>query len=481
VGNVNFLAKKSAFVEDIPKELILRAMYTDKRFVIEKDAEEKIRYTYIDMYNAEKKIFSEMRRLQNSSKTNDFTRRMFSEVQEEIGIEYSEQQKEAFGSLRSSGVKIITGSPGTGKTTVVNGIIKAFEKINPCGTVSLCAPTGRAAQQMREATGRPASTIHRLIDLRPFEGSVAEEHKITPINSDLIIVDEMSMVDTVLFSLLLSAIKNGALVILCGDSDQLPSVGAGNVLHDIIESNICETYRLSKIYRQKGTSNIVLNAHRIRENNTEMLEDEDFRIINALSEDEMIAIVSALSEEYYDKTNPYKFQILSAVKKGTIGVYNLNKVLQDICNPDECEELISCKFRVNDKVMFTVNNYKAGYVNGDIGTVVSTEDDTIVVKVDETEIAVPHSKVSDLMLAYSITTHKSQGSEFETVVVILPEQPKIMLQKKLIYTAITRAKKNVIIIAQNDSLQHSIFTDEFSKRRTNLGDRLTGKISLVER
>ena len=481
VGNVNFLAKKSAFVEEIPKELILRAMYTDKRFVLETDGDGKVRYTYIEMYNAEKKIVSEIKRLQSSSKTNDFTRRMFMEVQNEIGIEYSEQQKEAFGSLRSSGIKVITGSPGTGKTTVVNGIIKAFEKINPCGTVSLCAPTGRAAQQMREATRRKASTIHRLIDLKPFEGPTVEEHKITPINSDLVIVDEMSMVDTVLFSLLLSAIKNGALVILCGDSDQLPSVGAGNVLHDIIESEACEVFRLSKIYRQKGTSNIVLNAHRIRENQTEMLQDKDFQIINASSEDEMVSIASALTEEYYDKVNPYKFQILSGVKKGTIGVHNLNKVLQDICNPEEYNDLISCRFRVNDKVMFTVNNYKAGYVNGDIGTVVSTEDDTVVVKVDETEIAVPHSKISDLMLAYSITTHKTQGSEFENVVVILPEQPKIMLQKKLIYTAITRAKKNVIIIAQNDSLTQSILIDEFSKRRTSLKDRLTGKISLVER
>ena len=377
-------------------------------------------------------------------------------------ITYSDNQKEAFKCLQ--GVSVITGGPGTGKSTVVDGIIKAYERVNPQGKIVLCAPTGRAAQQLSSKTGREAQTIHKLLRIRPFS-ELSEAMGINELSADLIIVDEVSMVDEVLFCSLLKSIKRTAHVVLVGDVDQLPSVSAGNVLSDLINCGVVPTFRLNTIFRQAEQSSIIYNSQIINDGKADLKESEDFEIIKKSSSDELLEEIRNISDRENSMTDAYKFQILSPTKKGNLGIDSINNLIQEMTITER-----KTKINTGDKVIFTKNNYENGYLNGDVGFVKSKSKTDMTVTVNGEDITITKELFEDVSLAYGITIHKSQGSEYETVLVVLPNYVPKMLQKKLIYTAVTRAKKKVYLLIQDEALDIAVSDVNAKSRKTGLID-----------
>ena len=405
-----------------------------------------------------------------------FNSSVIDEIEKEYNIKYSISQRESFNFIKSSGIKILTGGPGTGKTTVIRGLIEAYKRTNPKGIVALCAPTGRAAQRITESTKMEASTIHRLLDCKPYGDNEEEltcKNQDNPLSADLLIVDEVSMVDTELFAMLLGAVKSGTLIILCGDTDQLPSVGAGNVLKDLIASKQFPVNVLDTVYRQTDGSNIIHNANCVRTGNRrEMRCGIDFEIIEVNSEKKIQdKIVNILRSLKYDDINA--FQVLTPSKKGNAGTIQLNKLIQPICNQNTSKIFYgNTGFKCGDKIMTIRNNYKLNYFNGDIGVVKSVSEQGMEIEINGETIKLTEGLYEDVSLAYASTIHKSQGSEYSTVIIALPSSPKLMLKKDLLYTAITRAKERVIIIAENGALDTAV------RQVTN---PITRKTSLMEK
>ena len=472
----NYLAAHSAFLEPIPKGLLIRSAFKTKKVVIESGDEP--RYYLSDLWTAESKIVQEARRIQNSSQPLDFNNHVVNNIEKKCAIRYSEKQRKSFDFLKSTGIKILTGGPGTGKTTTVNGLIEAYKIMHPNNSILLCAPTGRAAQRMTESTGLPASTIHRLLDFKPYSNEITCKDQTNPLLADLLIVDEVSMADEIIFSLLMGAVKNNTLVILCGDVDQLPSVGPGNVLCDLISSQLFEVNELDVVYRQTNGSRIICNAQSINKGNHELRLGDDFNIIEVGTEKEIHDKIVDLVSSYYDSRDPYKIQVLSSTKKGDAGTIKLNEALQNICNGGyDTERKVgygTSQYRVGDKVIMTKNNYEVGYVNGDIGIVSDISPDGMVVDIGGEEINISKGLLNDVSLSYAMTIHKSQGSEYPVVIISLPQNPSIMLKRNLIYTAVTRAKKRVIIVTQHGTIDKAIDCIDNSMRKTMLKEKLNG-------
>lgn len=386
-------------------------------------------------------------------------------VEEQGEIELGESQVQAIRLVLKEKFTIITGGPGVGKTTIVNAILKILSAVKV--QIKMCAPTGRAARRMSEATGREASTIHRLLQFDPQSGSFSCNKK-SPLKCELLIVDEASMIDVNLMGSLLAAVPSHAAVILVGDVDQLPSVGPGRVLGDIIESESVPVVRLVEVFRQAATSRIVLNAHRINSGLVPELsrprEGSDFYFVPAEEPEEAVdKVLRLVCERIPDRfgMDPVRdTQVLCPMIRGSVGVQSLNLQLQEALNPDRGNTVAryGYAFAVGDKVMQTHNNYEASVFNGDIGFVADIQLDADIMEVDfdGRVVAMGLSELDGIMPAYAVTIHKSQGSEFPAVVIPIMNQHYVMLKRKLLYTGVTRGKNLVVLVGQSEAVQMAV-------------------------
>ncbi len=415
----------------------------------------------------------------------------------ESGLEYAAMQRKAIFEAASSGVLIITGGPGTGKTTIIKALIRIYESMG-C-EVALAAPTGRAAKRMAESTACEARTIHRLLEVEfrdeadGDEGATFARNEHNLLDADIIIIDEASMIDMFLMQALLAAIRPGARLVLLGDCDQLPSVGAGNVLHDLINSGCFNTVRLTEIFRQGSESLIVTNAHRINRGEMPVTDarDKDFFFMKR----EGGALISTLAEvtaqrlpATYGVSAFDKIQVITPTRKGAAGTETLNQLLQAELNPpakDKAEKKFrNVVFREGDKVMQIRNNYdltwdedgkeRFGIYNGDIGVIGKIYDrqSYMMVNFDGREVKYGFDLLEDLELAYAITVHKSQGSEYPFVVMPVTDFPPMLMTRNLLYTAVTRAKTMAVLIGREDALSRMVENDREAVRYTGLCDML---------
>ena len=413
-------------------------------------------------------------------------------IQQKTGMRYDEVQMQGIKAAVTSKILVLTGGPGTGKTTTTLGIITAFREAG--ASILLAAPTGRAAKRLSEATGMEAKTIHRLLEAKPPEGYKRNDEN--PLEGDVLIVDECSMIDIMLMYNLLKAIPDTMTVILVGDIDQLPSVGAGNVLRDIIDSGCFPVVRLTRIFRQAQTSRIIMNAHRINHGNMpdisngrqsdfffidmdkeaqkRGIEEGDTAILAEEAAKEIVALVGSKLPRYY-RVPPREVQVLTPMQRGVVGATNLNQVLQQAINPGD----VGLKrggflFKAHDKVMQIRNNYDKDVFNGDIGTIesVDTEDRSLKVDFDSKIVEYDVSELDELTLAYATTIHKSQGSEYPIVVIPVLMNHFVMLQRNLIYTGITRAKRVLVLVGTRKALAYAVRNVVVQKRNTMLKDRL---------
>lgn len=392
-------------------------------------------------------------------------------------MNYDPVQMEAIMTAARSKILILTGGPGTGKTTTTLGIITAFRSAG--ASILLAAPTGRAAKRLSEATGLEAKTIHRLLEMKPPEGYQRNEEN--PLEGDVLIVDECSMIDIMLMYALLRAMPDSMTLIMVGDIDQLPSVGAGNVLRDVIDSEVFPVIRLTKIFRQAATSRIITNAHRINKGqmpdltngkNTDFFfrEQEDPEV----AAQEIVNLVKTKLPRFY-KVRPSAIQVLTPMQRGVVGAANLNQVLQEAVNPNgEGLRRGGVEYRTRDKVMQIRNNYDKEVFNGDIGVVtkVNLEDRELTVDFDDRAVVYDATELDELVLAYATTIHKSQGSEYPIVVMPILMTHYVMLQRNLIYTGVTRAKKGLVLVGTKKAVSMAVRNVTVDKRNTLLADRI---------
>jgi len=399
-------------------------------------------------------------------------------LQKQHGIQYEEVQKEAIRTAASSKFMVLTGGPGTGKTTIILAIIRIFQKMNR--RVLLAAPTGRAAKRLSETSGMEAKTIHRLLEYKPDKGY--QRNADNPLECDVLIIDETSMVDILLMYNLLKAVPNEAVVILVGDVDQLPSVGAGNVLKDIIDSRAVKVIQLSKIFRQAQGSAIITNAHRINQGKMPGLKGGRGSDFYFLEEDDPVQIAETIRDlctkrlpDYY-KVNPLQdIQVLCPMQRGETGAQNLNLLLQESLNPSKVTiQYGGTVYRQGDKVMQIKNNYDKHVFNGDIGVIVriNVEDRTLTLRFDGNETEYDFTELDEVVLAYATTVHKSQGSEYPIVVAPLTMQHYVMLQRNLLYTCVTRARQVFVLVGTRKAVGIAVSNDKIHKRNTLLAKRL---------
>ena len=503
------MASELLILQDIDMEKYLLDMQLDKRVVIKKKDDEtgqskqmvySSNYYYTELHIASK--MNDLNIRDNIPKERILKR--LSNIEDTTGLELDELQKQAVIEAVNSGIMIITGGPGTGKTTTINTIIKMFEAEGM--EIMLGAPTGRAAKRMTEATGTPAQTIHRMLELNgvPDETNVVgmrfEKNEQNPLEADAVIIDEMSMVDMFLMHALLKAVSVGTRLILVGDVNQLPSVGPGNVLKDIIASNMFNVVMLTKIFRQEHQSDIVLNAHKINggENISLSNNSKDFLFVKRLEANQVIAATLTLVKEKLPKyvgADINEVQVLTPMRKGVLGVENLNVVLQQYLNPKDNNkrehETNAGIFREGDKVMQIKNNYQmewelrtnrgvviehgVGVFNGDTGIIknINTYMENMEILFDDGKFVIYSFKqLDELELAYAVTIHKSQGSEYPAVVLPLLAGPKLLMNRNLLYTAVTRAKKCVTIVGSQEAVDDMIKNVNEQKRYSGLIDRL---------
>ena len=403
-----------------------------------------------------------------------------SELVDDFEVMLSAQQMDAVKATLLNKVSVLTGGPGTGKTTTLRMVIEAVEGLNH--HVEVAAPTGRAAKRLQEATDRPARTIHRMLGFQPRGGFTHDENN--PLEADLLVLDETSMLDLILFYNVLKALPLHCHLLLVGDVDQLPSVGAGNVLRDVIESGIAHVTRLETIFRQDHRSHIVLNAHRINQGEMPHLanESDDFFFFgvedaNQAAERVVDVVVNRIPNRFgYDPLED--IQVLAPMYRGAAGVNILNERLQAQLNGDPRYFALKHRgtiFRVGDKVMQTRNNYDKGVFNGDAGRIHSIDDEEkeVYVLIDGGMITYEYSELDDLILSYCISTHRSQGSEFPVVVIPILPQHYMMLQRNLLYTAITRAKKLVVLVGTRQAVGIAVQNNKVTERYSGLATRLS--------
>ncbi len=496
-------------VNDIIMDLII-----DKKIVVktkkQPDTEEEIQMVYSSLgYYTELSIAQMLKDLNiKDTITPEEISGKIQAIEKEQNISLDERQRLAVSEAVNNGLTIITGGPGTGKTTTIRTIIHYFEKEGL--DILLAAPTGRAAKRMKEATGREAKTIHRLLELSGMVGEGATSfgrNEDNPLETDVVIIDEMSMVDVFLMKSLLRALVPGMRLILVGDVNQLPSVGPGNVLRDMIYSDAFPVVRLEKIFRQAAESDIIMNAHRI--NAGEMVEPKpgsrDFLFIKRDNPGNIIgATITLLKDKLpgYVKSNMHDIQVLTPMRKGLLGVEQLNAALQEALNPpnESKQELAVSDFilREGDKVMQIKNNYQmewkvlnsyrmpldegVGVFNGDCGIVreINSYTERITVEFEENRrVEYEFKQAEELELAYAVTIHKSQGSEYPAVILPLLGGPRMLMNRNLLYTAVTRAKNCVCIVGSVHTFQEMIANEQEQKRYSGLKDRIKEVYELV--
>ena len=422
-----------------------------------------------------------------------------------LSIKLSKIQIDAIKSCFKENISIITGGPGTGKTTIINTISKIY--LDNGYNISLCAPTGRAAKRIEETTGIEAKTIHRMLGYIPSSYDDIghfEYNEDNPLDTDVVIIDEMSMVDVVLFEKLLRGMKDNTRLVIVGDVDQLPSVGAGNVLRDLINSKKIKYTKLVDIFRQSESSNIIVNAHKINNGQEPILNEKnsDFFFLKtetpAITRNVVVDLISKRLPNAYGYDFSKDIQILTQSRKGICGVFELNRLLQDILNPktETTDELLvgNKLFRVNDKVMQTKNNYNLsffdsdgeenfGVYNGDMGHIIFIDKSSkkLTVEMDDNRVIdYTLEDLDNLELAYAITIHKSQGSEFKSVIIPMFDGYRLLQTRNLLYTAITRAKENIVLVGDKNVMNNMIRNNTINSRYSNLENRIKHFYGLVE-
>ena len=453
-----------------------------KTFIIQYHDNDEIRIYRTRMFEMESRAARHVVRLVKGARPFPIETLKVEDIEKDCGITYEEHQREAFGLMSSGGVKILTGGPGTGKSTVIKGLLAYYKKMFPNASIALCAPTGAASKRMREVTGEYAQTIHKLLDVKPFGKIMQFRDEYNQLPYDLIIADEFSMVDTELFMMLVSGIKTGALLLIVGDEEQLASVGAGNVLHDLLEDENIDVCKLTKVFRQSGNSAILENSIKIREGRTDLIEDATFEIYRVETEEQMRDIAIDMMKKNYIKDNFSHIKLYSPVKqKGYLSsTLNLNIQMHNIFNKCSEEESIvygGMIFSKGDPIIMGRNNYKLHYMNGDEGFVYNIhKSDTgkaaMEVCIDNELIMLSGKDLADVSLAYAVTIHKAQGNECEIAVVLIPERPANMLEKSLVYVAETRAKKKDILIIQGNALEKAVKIDRRQLRITGLNKQI---------
>ena len=494
-------------VEDDDIEHCLIDLNVKEEIVIEKRDEENWVYSK-EIYDAEANIASKLIILnsaRNIKKIDGFNKEL-EKIEESGNIKLSKKQKEAIQAINSNNVVVITGGPGTGKTTIIKNVIDIYKTHGK--KVVLCAPTGRAAKRMTEMTGEEAKTLHRLLEIGKIEKDnefTIMNYDVAPIDADIIIVDEASMVDIYLMNYLLNGIYQGTKLILVGDTDQLPSVGPGSVLKDIINSERVKTIFLDEIFRQAAESKIIVNSHRVNEGEYFLSKDEeeglkdDFFYIKEKSQDIMLEQIISLCKGRLKNFGDYDFfeniQILSPTKKGLLGTKELNKRLQEELNPEDKKknerkfgEVI---FREGDRVMQVKNNYDiywekgngittkyengTGIFNGELGKIEKIDFMDKQIKIifdDEKEAWYAFSDMDQIEHAYAITVHKAQGSEFDVVIMVVTQSSPMLLTRNLLYTGLTRAKKLLILIGNDNVVKFMIQNADTKIRNTGLEYKL---------
>ena len=412
--------------------------------------------------------------------TDQFISQAINQIESKLSIHLAMGQQQAIHTAANAKAMILTGGPGTGKTTTTIGMICLFEMLGQ--KVILAAPTGRAAKRLSEMTQREAKTIHRLLEFSP-QGMGFKRNRENPLEADVVIVDEMSMVDLVLMNNLIKAIPLAAVIILIGDVDQLPSVGAGNVLKDLINCGRIKVVELTEIFRQAQESMIITNAHRINSGKFPQLsglDDRNFFFIEEedpdLAAEKICGLVKDRLPTHYNYHPMDDIQVLCPMRRSSVGSENLNILLQNALNGDDSNQIgTRSGFRINDKVMQIRNNYDLDVFNGDIGRITnfSRIDKIVEVTFPEKTVNYDMLDLSELVLSYATTIHKSQGSEYTAVVIPLMTQHYIMLQRNLVYTGITRAKKLVVIVGTKQAMTLAIRNNKVVQRNTNLATRLS--------
>lgn len=488
------LIKKCQEILEVDREIIIKALGTialDKRIVIEdlnediNEFRENNKAVYLAKYHfSETSIANKIKTLIN---TPELVRKVDTDkalewVQKQLSITLAEKQKDAIKSAIENKVMIITGGPGTGKTTIINAVLKIFSRIGV--QILLAAPTGRAAKRMSEVTGHEAKTIHRMLKYS-IKGGGFEKNDENPLDCDLLIVDEASMIDTILMHHLLKAIPKQATFILVGDVNQLPSVGAGSILNDIINSQAVPVVELNEIFRQAQESLIIVNAHKINNGSipsfkTSSEKLEDFYFIEKEDPEEVLKLILELTTERIPKRfgfNPIDdIQVLTPMHKGIVGASNLNTTLQQVLNPREDGITRGGRnFRISDKVMQIRNNYDKEVFNGDIGRIlnIDTETQEVTISFDGRTVSYDYPDLDEIVLAYAVSVHKSQGSEYPAVVIPILTQHYVLLQRNLIYTGVTRGKKLVVIIGTKKALAIGVKNNKTERRYTYLRYRLS--------
>lgn len=488
-------------LEDISTYLMDLAI--EKKIIIKKGEEESRIYP-AQYYYMEMNVAKRLHDLNVTYEVSDVAlENRLSQIEKSTELQLDDKQKEAVKEAVKNGVFILTGGPGTGKTTTINALIHFFESEGL--DIFLAAPTGRAAKRMTEATGYEARTVHRMLELNYMPDE--EDHRMhygrneeNPLDADVIIIDEMSMVDLPLLSVLLQAITVSTRLILVGDKDQLPSVGPGSVLKDIILSNHFSVVTLTKIFRQAKQSDIVVNAHKINRGEAVVLDNksQDFFFLKRQDADTIISVILTLIQKKlpnYVDADAFDIQVLTPMRKGLLGVERLNTILQQYMNPPDAKkvekEYGDKKFRVGDKVMQIKNNYQleweistkyglvvdkgVGVFNGDIGRITEINTFTEVMEVEFEEkkkVQYPFQMLDELELAYAVTIHKSQGSEYPAVVIPLLTGPRQLFHRNLIYTAITRAKKCVTLVGSDTTFHEMVQNINEQNRYTSLAEQI---------
>ena len=486
------LVKKSREILGVEKDNVVEALGSlamDKRIIIE-DINESIdefkannKGVYLAKFHlCETSIASRLKTLLTVPKSirNVTVENALHWVQGQLEITLAENQDKAIRCALENKIMVITGGPGTGKTTIINAVLKIFSKLGV--KTLLAAPTGRAAKRMSETSGHEAKTIHRLLEYSFAQGGFQKNEE-KPLNCDLLILDEVSMIDTILMHHLLKAIPIFATVVLVGDVNQLPSVGAGNVLNDIIASGIVPVVELNEIFRQAQESRIVVNAHNINSGIVPTFEnhepDNDFYFIEQEDPEKVLQIILELTKTRipgrFDLDPVDDIQVLTPMHKGVVGSGNLNMALQESLNPSQ--EMITRgnrNFKVNDKVMQIRNNYDKEVFNGDIGRIADLRQDDyeITVMFDGRDVIYEFSDLDELVLAYAISVHKSQGSEYPAVIIPVLTQHYVLLQRNLIYTAVTRGRNLVVMVGTRKAFAMGVKNDKTQKRFTYLKNRL---------
>lgn len=499
--NLKKFVKELLKIREIDIEEALINLNVQQKIILEQREEET--FIYLNTYYFAEKFIADkliaLNNFENMKQIKNFKNKL-QEIEEESNIILSKKQKEAINTVNKNNVCIITGGPGTGKTTIIKFIIDLYKK-HEKKKVILCAPTGRAAKRMSEATNEEASTIHRLLEIGKTEETLDIEkldYPIAPIDADVVIIDEMSMVDTFLMNYILKGIYLGTKLILVGDVNQLASVGAGNVLKDIINSGKVMTIELNEIFRQAAKSKIITNAHKVNNGEDFCCDDlkednvSDFFFINETNKEKMLTDIVSLCAGRLKKYGNYDFyeniQVLTPTKKGAFGTKELNRLLQKVLNGEQKVEKKYGEtiFRIDDKVMQIKNNYDifwekddgqtgSGIFNGEMGKIEYIDENAKALKInfdDGKKAWYEYNELEQIEHSYSITIHKSQGSEFDVVIMCIPQASPMLLTRNLLYTGMTRAKKLLVLLGNKDIIKFMINNVDVKKRNTGLEYKL---------